>query len=503
MLHPGDEINIETHCIRVLTPPSGFTVALEVNVDQERQNRGLESTYTTNIESASWGLRGPSYIFATLILCFGLVWPIVSHYNKTIDHAGDAPEENGGFHGDKYWSTGPLIQAHRMALGDNCSACHQSAFKQVTDEACESCHSVQEHVGNHFSNELSDEIGACQKCHKEHNEPQNIIVNADSLCTDCHRDSLSSSGAESKTEGKEKIPTRGNENHKEVRSLRSVTGFSPDSHPRFKLSFFIPQSNEAENKEIFEWVPITREPSSEVKEKSNLKFDHQVHLNSEKMRMTQYPDGMDCANCHELLADNEHFAPIDMESHCASCHQLKFDTDNLDRELPHGKPKEVLLMLEEHYVRKFTDPSFNAAPRDRRRRLGVKSDSCSKGFECGIAKAEKEAQAQFTQGVCNYCHTVVENESDDLFDRWFVLPVNINSDWYPGAHFNHVSHLTQYDDETEACLSCHKANMSEYSHDILIPGIDNCTECHGDVSDKDKVSLPCISCHVYHPKPFL
>ncbi len=488
----GDDIHIESHRLTVIPAPAGFGFALEVRVDTELQNHALESAYSTTLATAGWGTRRTAYIASLLVIVFAIAWPLASHFQSA------TPSTNGEekttlahpkimLTGNQFWSSGPLLSAHKVAVGNNCVACHEQAFQQVTNAACESCHHLNDHAQMFESFSLPQGHNVendCQGCHKEHNDPPSLIVNADGLCTDCHSVDLH------------------NTTTTDAPNIAAVSGFTLDSHSTFKLSYLQSREIIVDTKKTFTWEEVKHDASSNTEENSNLKFNHQVHFSAEKMRFTDKPDGMACNDCHRLLADNEHFAPITMENDCASCHELKFDTDNLERELPHGKPKEVLHMLQEHFVRMYTDPDYKAPSNsNRRRRVGVdeSSDACTKGFQCGMQKAEQEARAQFTQGTCNYCHQVEENESNDIFERWQVLPVHINNDWYPQARFDHASHLTQNKDESTACLSCHQADVSEQSADVLIPGIDNCVDCHGDVSVKEKISLNCISCHAYHP----
>jgi hypothetical protein len=49
------------------------------------------------------------------------------------------------------------------------------------------------------------------------------------------------------------------------------------------------------------------------------------------------------------------------------------------------------------------------------------------------------------------------------------------------------------------CIDCHEgAPVSKASNDLLIPGIDNCRECHAGAHASGKVASTCIACHAYH-----
>jgi hypothetical protein len=227
-------------------------------------------------------------------------------------------------------------------------------------------------------------------------------------------------------------------------------------------------------------------------------------LDPEKVQTMGSAEGMVCGDCHSLKSDNEHFEDITMEKHCAACHDLTFDVGDPERELPHGDPRTVVQTIEEHFVRVYTDPDYKPLGSDRRRRRPGQSggaERCDdKPFACGLQRATNEAASQFTQRGCVTCHEVSDNNADDLYARWMVLPVKINHDWYGRALFDHASHLTQRgQSENQTCSSCHEATVSAKSSDVLIPGIDNCQSCHGDVSVADKVIVNCVSCHAFHP----
>jgi hypothetical protein len=58
-----------------------------------------------------------------------------------------------------------------------------------------------------------------------------------------------------------------------------------------------------------------------------------------------------------------------MAVHCVSCHELTFDPEAPERQLPHGKPREVVRALEDYFVRKLTDPKVRDRAEPTRRRL--------------------------------------------------------------------------------------------------------------------------------------
>ena len=53
--------------------------------------------------------------------------------------------------------------------------------------------------------------------------------------------------------------------------------------------------------------------------------------------------------------------------------------------------------------------------------------------------------------------------------------------------------------ETMECADCHDASKSEDSMDVLIPGIENCRQCHaGTESVTNRLESTCVDCHGFH-----
>ena len=210
---------------------------------------------------------------------------------------------------------------------------------------------------------------------------------------------------------------------------------------------------------------------------------------------------LQCASCHTLKDDGEHFEPISMDQHCRSCHTLNFDVFEPDIELPHGNLREAIVAMEAHFIREFTDPVLReqrAASKPRRvpgKREGLAACQGS-GLDCGRAEALKEAEYQFAETGCITCHEVTNTGLTDISDRWFIQPVKITDDWYPKSRFDHVSHLSLAGEEQEVCESCHEASVSEKASDVLIPGQDNCLACHS--QDKGFSAVDCVGCHAFH-----
>jgi len=92
------------------------------------------------------------------------------------------------------------------------------------------------------------------------------------------------------------------------------------------------------------------------------------------------------------------------------------------------------------------------------------------------------------------------DETDDLLGRYQVAPVKLTPDFDRTARFDHSAHLTQRDARADdACLTCHAADTSTASTDVLMPDIQQCVTCHGDRAQRDLIPVDCVDCHSFHP----
>ena len=106
-----------------------------------------------------------------------------------------------------------------------------------------------------------------------------------------------------------------------------------------------------------------------------------------------------------------------MENRCADCHELTFDPGAPDRQLPHGKPREVVLTLQDYFTRKFSDPNAGRSTRERRRLPGHEEEeqTCTGApFDCAMRSARAEIENQFTRRGCVGCHVVVDTQSESV-----------------------------------------------------------------------------------------
>ena len=368
------------------------------------------------------------------------------------------------------WTTGPLHNVHR-SIGDDCSACHETPFEPVTDAACLSCHESTPHHFDPLTFLAADSmLGRCAECHIEHVEPSHLILRDDQGCTDCHADIDNIAGAHSQ--------------------LRAVSSWSA-GHPEFKVS--IPRLEQTGNWSS-ERISID---SPLAKSSSNLIFPHSVHMNPDGIEGPEGPEQLNCGSCHQPDEGEIGMRPVSMEQHCSSCHLLTFDPDHPDRELPHGEPDELLLMMEEFYARRTLigatlaagRPAFDAERPGRSNQL----DEAARAEALRLAKelAVQAAEDIFERTTCAICHEVTR-KSDGVTPAWDVAPVYINQHWMPLSRFDHGAHAS------ETCESCHAAETSLVSSDILMPDIASCQTCHGDEHTDDQLVSVCLDCHSFH-----
>lgn len=482
-LQPGGEFCIGSQTFVCTAAPQGFDLALEWQY-VEIPDDALADVYRTSVSHLSFSTRKASWLLFVGVLLVGLM-PLLSDVWQADSSSDESAQKNMALH--SLWLTGSLLPAHELATGNDCSTCHQKPFVQVQDSACQQCHDT---VGDHVlpdghPAESAQWVAAldefsCQNCHKEHNEPQSIVSRSEGLCLDCH---------------KQMNP--------------AVKGFSQEAHPAFALSLLRPDVMRLNGMLAVDWqLEKVRPQASDAsasqvlfeQEQSHLNYPHDVHLDIEAVKHPQRGDALQCVDCHTLSSDREHFEPISMEKDCVSCHDLSFDPRNPQKQLPHGSTQAVYEALEAHFVTLAFSPEALGGF-ERRRLPGRTSteEDCDQDYACAKQQALREAGRQFTQRGCVTCHEVSEQEEAEGAERWQVLPVKINDDWYADARFDHQSHLTQSDQRGDAlCLSCHNADTSNESSDILMPELAQCSSCHDGKAQAGRVALTCISCHAYH-----
>jgi len=343
---------------------------------------------------------------------------------------------------ESFFLAGPIHSAHSSTAAE-CDLCHVTAFERVPDSTCEACHTVDRHVMQ-ASTPVLGQI-RCASCHLEHNEPEQLVNQHQGLCGDCHADTPPEAAI-------------GN------------AGDFLDDHPEFKVVVLV--------------------------DDSKLIFDHAVHLDEAGIVTPEGRRIIECNECHVPEPGGARMQAISMDEHCSSCHTLSFDPDDPSRTVPHGDPETVVQSLIEYYSARLLGGDPEAA-QQRVRRPGQALSRAERDRAAVEARVEalKIAEDLFERRACTNCHTVTKVDGDV---PWHVEPVTLTQTFFANARFTHAAHQT----EISACTDCHEATTSESATDLLIPGIENCRDCHGSgfANRNDAAQTPstCVMCHSFH-----
>jgi hypothetical protein len=468
-LQPGDELRLAQHRLRVVPPPGGFGLALECESSATAATGRYENAFRTRLDQTWLSMRAFSWALLALVPLLMLALPL---YSLRLQHAHHAVP--AALITDRAWTAGPLLAAHQLTTAATCSSCHQTLFVHVQDRACTSCHRrSHSHVSAaRLAEAHAGEQPRCASCHLEHGgTTAHLRLATGKLCTDCHADAAAS-------------PAK--------LGLPAIRGFAAGMHP--------------------DWKPLVAA--------SGLKFSHAQHLDVRRVHTGAEPGAsleqrasakrraLNCADCHQLAADGEHFAPLSMERNCRSCHELTFDDGLTQRQLPHGSASDAIALIQDYFARRAVDPAATARlPPQRRAPDRVAAVRCTAAaFECATRAATREIILQFEQQGCVVCHRVGNNGNPDPLQRYAIAPVRVNTDLLPAARFRHSSHLIQAGKSGDAaCLGCHAATRATGATGpngaipSMVPAIGNCLACHDTAATPARLPLQCMSCHSYHP----
>ena len=499
----GGSIRIASHVLEFMpTRPESDEVAVTVTragVAADEIERADVRRFT--VASAMPGKRPLAWLLVGAILAVFLAWPIWSFYQKQQDRAQYAR----AFHADRMWLSGSLSQGH-AALEQNCQACHVQPFVSVRDESCKACHTGIDDHGDHgrlararpdlgrwdrFQLRVQETFGLtpgrCVDCHTEHEGPQEIPPTPQRFCADCHQD----------IQGRLR-DTR----------LASASDFARD-HPEFQPSVLIRWDGETPH---MQRVPMNRRPQ----EMSNLKFPHSLHLApsggvAQMARRLAPTNGfgsqLECADCHVPTPDGTRFQPVEMEEDCAMCHSLAFDrVDGTIRTLRHGSPQQVVADLRAFY--RQGGPQRPAELNARRDRPGTVTQireavQRARARAGAGARAERAIRGVFSRGgACYDCHSVERSPGGPAGFR--IRPVAFPTRYMLHGWFDHRAHqIVEQPGQPQAegsgaCLTCHRADRSAASTDLLIPDLASCRTCHGGERTSAPVASSCAMCHDYH-----
>ena len=503
-LKPGDHIRLGPYALTIEIPDHAdeFILTIEQVDAEDIAVSGKDETAVFNLRGTLPGKRLMAWAFTLAIAGFFILLPVWAHYYPDGKLAGSSPVQT-----DLAWNSGPISLQHSNLKSD-CKTCHVDAFKTVADATCIDCHkSTSDHALaedmrrveptptdfgaglNSISEKFGRPVNRCSSCHVEHNTRAHLTPIEQTLCSDCHSDMDMA------------LPdTR----------LRNVSDFGSD-HPQFKPTITVVPDFNSPTKER---VSLDDNPKSN----SGLKFPHKLHLESGGgvARMARnlgdrygFSDGVDCADCHRPEAGGALFESVSMQQDCAMCHSLAFEDDEgYMRTLRHGEPGEVTASMRDFYLAKalgnIRDAEMNSETRRRPGRAAALRDLNRReiAFKQADERTAVKVESIFSEGgACFDCHQI-ERPADPASLKFKVKPIYVDDAFYPMARFNHKSHEAS----APYCATCHTAESSSASSDVLLPTIDVCRDCHiGEESYKQGGKLAqgtfpttCLTCHVYH-----
>jgi hypothetical protein len=499
----GGTVKIGPFYLRVLASEMGSDdIAIDISRGDAEEEEDRFDTRRFALASVMPGKRMVAWTLAVVVLGAFLAWPIWSFYSQEQQKA----EYAQAFHADRLWLSGSLSQGH-AALQNNCRACHVQPFVAVRDESCKSCHTtvhdhadlarlqranpelgtfrrLQQNIGAMFG----QDPGRCVDCHTEHEGSQQMVPTPQQFCADCH------------TGLRSRLPDT---------ALADASDFE-DAHPEFQPAVLIRWDNERPQ---LQRIALNRNP----REASNLKFPHNMHLDPRggvtqmaRRLSSRYGFGqrLECSDCHVPTPDGVRFQPVDMEGDCGMCHSLAFEQiGGVTRTLRHGEPRQVVADILSFYRTGGRDPAPDLVGGPRSRPGDVNQIRAAIQF----ARAKSSASARATQavravfspgGACYECHQVTAPGAGQF--NWGVRPVAFPVRYMLHGWFDHRPHQAAQRpgqpriEGSAACLSCHTANASADSADLMIPNVASCRDCHGGETTSLPVPSSCAMCHDYH-----
>ncbi|HEX5631901.1 MAG TPA: cytochrome c3 family protein, partial [Gemmatimonadales bacterium] len=260
------------------------------------------------------------------------------------------------------------------------------------------------------------------------------------------------------------------------------------AHPEFRLS--LPSESGVRR------IRMGREPTAES---SNLAFPHDVHVDPRGVRSPlQGRMKLECRSCHAPDAAGQGFQPVSMAKHCQECHALQFEPAVTTREVPHGKPAEALVVIEEFYA----NLALQGRPDSFQKAFGVPGEGLLRrtgepsagqresALRLARRKAGRVGEEMFEVRVCATCHAITRSARSSEF---LVAPVRSTTEWMPQARFSHKAH------PHVKCADCHQVAGSKKATDVSMPAIGKCRECHGGSRPTEgKVTSNCLLCHGFH-----
>lgn len=364
------------------------------------------------------------------------------------------------------YSPGPVSAAHAFAE-NRCEVCHggrtatgtplPSAFRaHTTDAACLTCHDGPAHAPNQMP------PPSCASCHQEHRGRVQLAKTSERFCIDCHSDLKTTQG--------------------EPHVAKSVGTF-PADHPEFA-----PRRTGANDP-------------------ARIRFNHAVHVKPD-LRGPRGPEQLACTSCHAPEAVSAAggakrplraglMAPITYRQNCASCHPLFFD-ERIERVAPHAEPAAVRAFVRQaltDYIR--ANPGDISKPDSGLRRVPLNfprpPEPPARNADEWVARRSAADERLLWNKTCVECHSAAPDVPAGTAAALPVYePTHITKRWMPRAAFDHSPHLML------TCTSCHAAEASTKTSDVLLPAAAICASCHAGTRGTTAAESRCFECHRYH-----
>jgi predicted CXXCH cytochrome family protein len=473
-LAAGDTIDCGRYRLTVQKPPKDVDALIEVEERISARDERSErlARLSTSLEAAGLSRRRLSWLLFFAVLLPSLLIPAYLRYG--LPPTPQAQAAKPAWPTDHVWNPGPSSTSHGFFIND-CARCHKKPFEQVTNAVCLDCHKgLHHHAEDARWAQLPVFAQAkCEDCHQEHEGQAGLVDTRNPLCTACH------AKPQQQFAGIDLEPAR---------------DFSKQ-HPSFKPRVARYDTSVRE----FRFITVSDKQPQELYSDTNLIYPHDVHLKPEGIKSPSGNKVLKCADCHELDSSGVSFKPIDMQRHCAECHRLDFDPDAPDRVVPHGSEAQTVQAIRDYFARValaggVTKPDAPAVVQ-MVRKPGEQLDRPSAQIALAWAdqQADRTIDEVFDKRICGYCHTV--ERTGDAALPFRVPPVQLQTRIFPHGEFSHAAH------RQEKCTSCHAAETSKHSEDLLMPEIKRCRDCHDDPGADAKVQSPCTECHGFHIAP--
>lgn len=519
--------------------------AASITIDVARNERKISRAAKRDVGEvfkltrSLYSIRTVAWLLALIVGATALAFPLVTF---ALGKDRSAARIQAG----QMWVTGGMSSSH-ASLAADCESCHEKQFVSVRDETCLTCHKETRHHGEpdrmakanpavtgferalqRVSSTFDRPPERCSSCHMEHNGKQGLVSTAQSQCADCHKDlttRLSDTALGNAADfGKAHPnfhPTLVAEPDVDSPKLTTQWDIAALDAARAVREGLIGRQNpgDCDGFEIgqpnFRGVAQLAERPGGVPaeamagDNSGLVFPHAVHLDKKgcvtslAIRLgakAGYNGPLECADCHTPDGGGVLFNEVRMEENCAACHSLAFETVNgFTRTLRHGEPEDVIGSMLDFYQAKVVARNFAAPAVEERRRpgealAGRSSTYRALSFANAGSRAEERVKAIFSRGgACYGCHEVKQPSVAGGID-YDVKAVHLQDQFLPRGAFNHRAHETASLD----CAECHKAETSQTSADVLLPGVAVCQDCHKGERAFAAVPSTCTMCHEYH-----